>query len=374
MSASPLVSVVVPCFNAGPMLAPCLESCRAQTHPNVEVVVVDNNSTDGSAEVAARYAGGAGHPIRVMACPDPGHAHARNRGYAEVAGAYVQWLDADDALAPDKIACQVAALEADGHADVAYGDWIWRDVQAGAEPVDTPVDERPYDSMLDQMLCNNWRAPNSYLLRRDAAERLRAEGMWDPATPVLADREYFTLAALLGLRFRYVPGGVAIHHRWSDTQVTRSGSRTHRGRVVQAMFERFRARVEAGRTVAPTPAQRMLMSQDWRYYQVRRGWARLARDPSGAPYVLLGGPDRARRLGEVHEIVLRRLLDDAEPGRLERFARSIAIREPRLAPNYPGLLKILAEFRDLGVFEPMPPDDIDEFDTTDEGAADGSHG
>lgn len=359
MSAPPLVSVVVPCFDAGPMLAVCLESCRAQTHPNVEIVFVDNNSTDGSAAIAARFAAEPGHPIRLEACSRQGQAFARNHGLARARGDYIQWLDADDALAPDKIARQVAAMEADAEADIAYGDWLWREIGDGGERQDTPIREKPRRSMRVELLCDHWRAPNGYLVRRAMAERLRAEGVWNPETPCAADREYFTLAALIDARFLYVPGSVAIYHRWGGAQITARASRRLRREALEGMFRRFRERADAGGTPPLTGVERTLLDQDWADYRVCREQVHLARGPAGQPVLMVGAPPRAVPLGRLRAAAVRVLLGETPFGRLEEFARAVAMREPEFHRQYPGLLTYLAELRDLGFFVPAPDDEGD---------------
>jgi hypothetical protein len=81
--------------------------------------------------------------------------------------------------------------------------------------------ERAYDDFSLQTLLDNWRPPHAYLLRRRAALRLHQLQAWNPDTTVYMDREYFTLAALLGLPFLHVPDSYVCYHRWSTTQVSR---------------------------------------------------------------------------------------------------------------------------------------------------------
>jgi glycosyltransferase involved in cell wall biosynthesis len=102
----PLVSVVIPTYNYGRYLAQALDSALAQTYPHVEVIVVDDGSTDDSAAVATKY----GSPVRWYRQQNQGVSAARNRGIQEAKGELVAFLDADDAWHPDKLARQVALL------------------------------------------------------------------------------------------------------------------------------------------------------------------------------------------------------------------------------------------------------------------------
>ncbi|MGC4083750.1 MAG: glycosyltransferase family A protein [Vicinamibacterales bacterium] len=106
LNAQPLVSIVVLNYNYGRYLTEAVESALSQTYPAIEVVVVDDGSTDESAEVLARYEG------RVTICRkrNGGMVSAMNRGFAESRGDVIVFLDADDFLLPDAVAVHVAAL------------------------------------------------------------------------------------------------------------------------------------------------------------------------------------------------------------------------------------------------------------------------
>lgn len=104
----PLVSVVIPAYNAARRLRPTLESVLAQTYRPIEIVVVDDGSDDGTSTIAASF----GPPIRCIRQPNAGAAAARNRGIAASRGTYVALLDADDLWLPRKLEIQVAALQA----------------------------------------------------------------------------------------------------------------------------------------------------------------------------------------------------------------------------------------------------------------------
>lgn len=108
-----LVSVVVPVWNGAEFLRPCLESLLAQDHPAMEVVVVDDGSTDDSAVIAERYAG-----VRVLRRPHEGLGATRNAGIAASAGELVGFCDADDLWKPHKARVQVEYLAAHPEIDL----------------------------------------------------------------------------------------------------------------------------------------------------------------------------------------------------------------------------------------------------------------
>jgi glycosyltransferase involved in cell wall biosynthesis len=113
------VSVVVPIFNAGRFLREAVEGVLQQTYRDWELFLVDDESSDGSIQLAAEYAERFGPKVRHLFHPDRGNrgpAATRNRGVEEARGKYVAFLDADDVWLPDKLALQVRLLEQ--HPDV----------------------------------------------------------------------------------------------------------------------------------------------------------------------------------------------------------------------------------------------------------------
>ncbi len=109
---NPLISIVIPCYNSADCVSHAIDSALVQTYPNVEVVVIDDGSTDGSLEVIRSF----GDKIRWETGPNRGGCAARNRGVELATGELIQFLDADDVLFPDKLALQVkVALEHRSH-------------------------------------------------------------------------------------------------------------------------------------------------------------------------------------------------------------------------------------------------------------------
>jgi glycosyltransferase involved in cell wall biosynthesis len=101
----PLVSIIVPAYNCRKFLAEAIESAFAQTYKNIEVVVIDDGSTDGSPAIARSY------PVRFVQETHQGVSAARNRGIRESIGEYLIFLDSDDRLLPEAVSAGLAALQ-----------------------------------------------------------------------------------------------------------------------------------------------------------------------------------------------------------------------------------------------------------------------
>lgn len=108
MTEAPTVSIVIPAYNAAWCIERAVDSVLAQTFRDFELIVVDDGSTDDTAEVLAVYRGA----LRVVTQPNGGMSSARNAGIRAATGRYIAFLDADDRWLPDKLALQVEVLEA----------------------------------------------------------------------------------------------------------------------------------------------------------------------------------------------------------------------------------------------------------------------
>lgn len=126
------VSVIVPVYNCERYLRECLDSVLAQTHTALELIVVDDGSTDGSAAIADAAAA-ADSRVRVLHAPNGGQAAARNRGIDLATGDYISFVDADDTAHPRMLQTLVEAAAHTG-ADVAVGRFSHRPLPAAALP------------------------------------------------------------------------------------------------------------------------------------------------------------------------------------------------------------------------------------------------
>ncbi len=111
------VSAIVPCFNTGRYVAEALDSVLRQTHAAHEIIVVDDGSTDDSAEVVAGY----GERVRYVRQANQGIGAARNHGLSLVTGDWVAFLDADDLWPADSLAARAAIIEAEPVIDFVFG-------------------------------------------------------------------------------------------------------------------------------------------------------------------------------------------------------------------------------------------------------------
>jgi glycosyltransferase involved in cell wall biosynthesis len=96
----PLVSIIIPAYNSEEFLGDTVRSALAQKWPNKEIIIVDDGSSDGTLELAKKFES---RDVKVLTQKNRGAACARNAGLALAQGDFIQWLDADDLLAPDKI-------------------------------------------------------------------------------------------------------------------------------------------------------------------------------------------------------------------------------------------------------------------------------
>ena len=205
---NPLVSIIVPCYNAERWVGAALESALAQTWPDVEVIAVDDGSCDASPSVLRRYAG---PRVRVMSQANRGASAARNAGLREAKGSFIQFLDADDLLTPAKIAGQVARLAAAPAGAVATGRWArFRDDPASATQTASPLfaDLAPVDFLLLHAAGGHMMHPAAWLVPSEVA---RAAGPWDETLSLNDDGEYFSRVCLAARAIVHAPDSLTLY-------------------------------------------------------------------------------------------------------------------------------------------------------------------
>ena len=217
----PLVSILVPCYNAEKWLAETLESALAQTWKNTEIIVVDDGSTDGSLAIAQSFKV---KGIKVISQTNRGASAARNRALKEAQGDFIQYLDADDLLAPDKIERQVSLLEKNDEEYIAAGEWA-RFYQADTEArfISQPLwaDMSPIDWLLCALEGHWMMHPAAWLVPRQIAEQA---GPWNEALSLNDDGEYFCRVVLASQGIKFCWGSKSYYRSGNSTSL--SGTKT----------------------------------------------------------------------------------------------------------------------------------------------------
>jgi glycosyltransferase involved in cell wall biosynthesis len=197
----PLVSILIPAYNAEEWIAETIQSAIAQTWPRKEIVVVNDGSKDRTAEVAALFAS---KELLVISKDNEGAAATRNRALQLSQGDYIQWLDADDLLAPNKIEAQLTALgESDSKRTLLSSSWAffnYRPQQAKFIPTPLWQDLSPVEWLFRKMGQNLHMQTATWLTSR---ELCFAAGPWDTRLLSDDDGEYFcrVLMSSEGTRF-----------------------------------------------------------------------------------------------------------------------------------------------------------------------------
>jgi glycosyltransferase involved in cell wall biosynthesis len=168
-SAPPLISVIMPCYNAGPFLAMAASSALGQTHGNVELILIDDGSTDASPEVEAALLLEHGSRLTLLHTDRAGPYPARNAGLRSARGEYIAFLDGDDWWEPVALARLYGALSA-ANADLAYCGWQNVGVGVTAAPFIPPEYEK--DDAVEGFLCGCPWPIHAALVKRSLVDRL----------------------------------------------------------------------------------------------------------------------------------------------------------------------------------------------------------
>jgi glycosyltransferase involved in cell wall biosynthesis len=198
-----LVSILIPAYNAAAWLPAAIESVRRQTWTRREVVVVDDGSTDETLRVARSFESAS---VRVLSQANRGAAGARNAALSLAQGDYIQWLDADDILHPDKITEQMKAAD-DGATSrtlmtCAWGRFFSSTEHARFSPNALWQTLAPAEWILSKFSHNAFMFPATWLVSRRLVD---AAGPWDERLTLDDDGEYMCRLVAASDAVRFVP-------------------------------------------------------------------------------------------------------------------------------------------------------------------------
>jgi glycosyltransferase involved in cell wall biosynthesis len=199
----PLVSILIPAYNAEESIAHTLRSALGQTWRRKEIIVVDDGSTDQTLAIAGQFEA---QGVRVVTQINQGATYARNKAFALSHGDYIQWLDADDLLAPDKIARQMEAVaQGTGKNTLlssAWGLFMYRHYRAQFESTALWCDLSPGEWLHRKLGMNLYMQTATWLVSRELTE---AAGPWDTRLLGDDDGEYFCRVLMASEGVCFVP-------------------------------------------------------------------------------------------------------------------------------------------------------------------------
>ncbi len=274
---NPLVSILIPAYNAEHWIADTIESALAQTWPRREILIVDDGSTDQTLAIARRYASTS---VAVHTQPNSGAAAARNTALSHSQGDYIQWLDADDLLGPDKIRKQVEAGQDRGPSGLLSSAWayfMYRTAAARFSPTPLWDDLPPVEWVIRKWSHNLHMQTATWLVSRELTE---AAGPWNSDLLGDDDGEYFTRVVLASGGIRFVPDARVFYRLIGTGQLSYVG-RSHR--KLDAQFRSMQLQIGYLRAVADGPVARAAIVsylQAWlpHFYPERPDVVQQARD------------------------------------------------------------------------------------------------
>ena len=244
----PEVSAIIPAFNAERYIGQSVQSVLDQTLHDLEVIVVDNQSTDMTKVIAEQFEDSR---VRVVKCNKQGAGAARNSGLQCSTGVYIQFLDADDLLAPNKLETQLQVIKRkDPIGTVASCEWLRfegspNEAYLTLEEVWT--EEDPVEWIVSSLAGGGMMHSGAWLVHRDL---INAAGHWDESLSLHDDGEFFTRVLLQAKSQQFVQG-TRVYYR--NVPGSLSGKRDHSAiesafRVCQSRDRQLLARRDDHRT------------------------------------------------------------------------------------------------------------------------------
>jgi glycosyltransferase involved in cell wall biosynthesis len=225
-----MVSILIPAYNADRWIGETLNSAITQTFPKKEIIVVDDGSTDRTLEITKKYECG---NLKIIRQDNQGASSARNKALAFAQGDYIQWLDADDLLAPDKISRQIHEVEKGFGPRTLYsgsfGTFYTRPEKSDFIPNSLWKDLNSVDWLISKFRDNVWMSPAVWLVSRELTDQA---GPWDERLSLDDDGEYFSRVVAVSENIRYVPEAKTYYRQWHTGSLSRRKSE----KAIQSLF------------------------------------------------------------------------------------------------------------------------------------------
>jgi glycosyltransferase involved in cell wall biosynthesis len=215
-----LVSILIPAYNAGKWIEDTIESALSQTWGKKELIIVDDGSIDSTLRIAKKFES---KLVKVISQINQGASAARNKALEYAQGEYIQWLDADDLLAPNKIAEQMVYAINDKTGltlySSPYGEFYWRPEKAVFLTNLLWSDLSPIEWISIKFSKNLWIIPAGWLVSRKLTEKA---GPWNERLTLDDDGEYFCRVVAASERIKFVREAKSYYRQSGSAQLSRS--------------------------------------------------------------------------------------------------------------------------------------------------------
>lgn len=203
-----LVSIIIPCYNCEAYVEEAIMSCINQTYKTIEVICVNDGSTDSTSDILCRISD-EHENVTLYSIENAGGSYARNYGFEKANGTYIQFLDADDVLHPEKIELQICAF--DDNIDFVLSDYETRDENLD-KLLSTNICEDIHSKPIEFAVINVITTINP-IYKSELLNRIK----YNVDLPSAQDWEFHLRLLLAGARHRYVPGVLFTIRRLSDS-------------------------------------------------------------------------------------------------------------------------------------------------------------
>ncbi len=218
----PKVSVIIPAYNAERLIGETLKSVLSQTWSNLEVIVVNDGSTDRTAEIVTKFL--SDNRVILITQPNKGCSAAKNKGLSVVTGTYIQYLDADDQLSSDKIEEQVEAIANNPFHIAVCRTRVFTDTPGdrGEAEIDSDIltsTDLTFEFVLNLYGLNGRQGmiqPNAFLISKKLSDAI---GKWDTTISPAPDEdgEYFCRAMLKASRIVFTEKGINYYRKQNQS-------------------------------------------------------------------------------------------------------------------------------------------------------------
>lgn len=216
----PLVSILIPAYNAENWIKDAAKSALDQTWSKKEIIIVDDGSSDNTLHIAREFES---ESVKVITQANMGASAARNKALSLAQGDYIQWLDADDLLAPNKISQQLKMRHKEGSARILFSSaWCKMFFRLKKAKMATNLlwkDLDPIEWIITKFNENAWMANSSFLISRKLTEMA---GPWDEKLSLDDDGEYFCRVVCNSEKVLFVPDAISYYRQCNIKSLNKS--------------------------------------------------------------------------------------------------------------------------------------------------------